>query len=191
MQAEQRASFDINRRLRRIQVLRLLSGLHRPAAERDDGAVVSGNGNHETVPEPIAERPIVSLQRKPALEQHPRREPVVPKARTESIGHCRGIADRHDPGELAADPRSWSCRRATAPTGAASCSANHAAAISCALRKRFSIPLILGIVRGRLGFRHRQTGPLGELTHRLGERHLVVQLHELDDVATPRRSRNT
>ena len=131
IQAVERPSLRVNRRLWRVQVLRHLVGIHRASAECDHRPGVAADRHHQPIAEAIDDFSVVALDDQTALQQEALREPLGQQPALQPVARLRRESEPElRRSWLAGTSRSASCCRARPPAGPASCSLKYAAAIS-------------------------------------------------------------
>ena len=93
VQSVERPAFRVDRRLRRVQILRDLVGVHGSAAEGNDRPGVAADGHHQAVAKPIDAVAVVALGDQPALEQQALGEPLLQQPRLQPVTRRRRVAE--------------------------------------------------------------------------------------------------
>ena len=181
IQAVQGAALDVNRRFRRVQVFRLLVGVHCSSAECDHRAGLPANRNHEPVPESIHDGSVVTLNDQAAPNQQSVRKPMGEQVPPQTIAQGRRIPQ----------PQRFDCRRCDAAVGKLVPNP----CIGCGkllskpgggglvhLQQRFALGGVGPLLIARLHLGQRHAEPLRQQLDRVLEPNLLVKLEKLEHV---------
>ena len=186
MQPVKRPSFDVNRRFRRVQVLGLLTILHRPATERHDRAILPMNGDHQPITKSIDGSSFITLDEQAAPQQPAQRESLLQQARLESLSRRRGKSGTNLLNRLSREPAIFQLAPGGGPGRRRELLTEPRGRDFMRPEQRLPLPprlLVVVLARvGRLGNGQPETA--GELANRLRKCHFVEQFDELDDVST-------